>query len=81
MASSKLYCVYILSNHTRTVLYTGITGNLVKRVWQHKNELAEGFTKNTKSMSWFILKHMKILKKLSKEKNRLRIIPEREKKK
>ena len=46
--SSKLYCVYILSNFSRTVLYTGITGNLIKRVWQHKNELAEGFTKKYK---------------------------------
>ena len=45
---SKLYCVYILSNFSRTVLYTGITGNIVKRVWQHKNELAEGFTKKYK---------------------------------
>lgn len=46
--ASKLYCVYILSNFSRTVLYTGVTGNLVKRVWQHKNELAEGFTKKYK---------------------------------
>lgn len=48
MGSNKLYCVYILSNFSRTVLYTGITGNLIKRVWQHKNELAEGFTKKYK---------------------------------
>lgn len=44
----KLYCVYILSNFSRTVLYTGVSGNLVKRVWQHKNELADGFTKKYK---------------------------------
>ncbi len=29
----------------RPTLYTGMTNNLVKRVWQHKNELADGFTK------------------------------------
>ncbi len=46
--SSRLYCVYILSNFSRTVLYTGVTGNLVKRIWQHKNNLAEGFTKKYK---------------------------------
>ncbi len=41
----KYYCVYILSNFRRTVLYTGITCNLVARVYQHKNDLADGFTK------------------------------------
>jgi putative endonuclease len=42
---SKLYCVYIMSNKYNTVLYTGVTGNLKKRVYQHKNKLVEGFTK------------------------------------
>lgn len=41
----KEYFVYILGNISRTVLYIGITDSLVSRVWQHKNELAEGFTK------------------------------------
>ncbi len=40
----KQYYVYILSNFTRTVLYTGITNNLLRRVWQHKNNLVKGFT-------------------------------------
>lgn len=44
----KLYCIYILSNFSRTVLYTGVSGNLIKRVWQHKNEVADGFTKKYK---------------------------------
>ena len=38
------YCVYILGNHKRNVLYIGITGNLVKRVFEHKRELVGGFT-------------------------------------
>jgi len=47
MASrEKYYCVYILSNFRRAVLYTGITSNLVARVYQHKNELTEGFSKS-----------------------------------
>ncbi len=46
--SSKQYYVYILSNHSRTVVYTGITSNLIKRVWQHKQNEDESFTKKFK---------------------------------
>lgn len=40
----KQYYIYILSNFTRTVLYTGVTDNLVRRVWEHKNDLVPGFS-------------------------------------
>ncbi len=40
----KQYCVYILASHTK-VLYIGVTGNLQKRIWEHKNKCVEGFTK------------------------------------
>jgi putative endonuclease len=43
--SGKRYFVYIMTNGPKSaVLYTGITGDLVRRVWQHKNNLAPGFT-------------------------------------
>ena len=38
-------CVYILSSKRNGTLYIGVTSNLVQRVWQHKNDFAEGFTK------------------------------------
>ena len=41
----KQYYTYILTNRLNTVLYTGITEDIVKRVYQHKNKLVEGFTK------------------------------------
>ncbi len=40
----KKYYVYILTNFTNTVLYTGITNNLVRRVYEHKQKLVKGFT-------------------------------------
>ena len=36
------YYVYILTNRNRTVLYTGVTNNLLKRVWEHKNHIDKG---------------------------------------
>ena len=38
-------CVYILASRRNGTLYIGATSNLVERIWQHKNDLVEGFTK------------------------------------
>lgn len=40
----KEYYVYILSNWTGDVLYTGVTNNLERRVWEHKNHRMPGFS-------------------------------------
>ena len=37
--------VYLMTNKYDTVIYTGVTANLQKRVYQHKEKLTEGFTK------------------------------------
>jgi putative endonuclease len=39
------YHVYILTTKKNTVLYTGVTSDLQSRIWQHKEGLAEGFSK------------------------------------
>ena len=41
----KQYYVYILTNKTHSVLYIGVTSNLKRRVFEHKEKLVEGFTK------------------------------------
>ena len=38
------YYVYIMTNKHNTVLYTGVTGNLGQRVYEHKNKIRDGFT-------------------------------------
>jgi len=42
---SKSYYIYILASKRNGTLYIGVTNDLVKRIYQHKNDLAESFTK------------------------------------
>ena len=45
MSIERMPCVYILASKRNGTLYTGVTGNLPKRVWEHRNNSIDGFTK------------------------------------
>ncbi len=45
MAVGKEYCVYLMTNAYNTVIYCGVTNNLARRVYEHKNGLGGIFTK------------------------------------
>ena len=51
----KQPCVYILANDRNGTLYTGVTSDLAKRIWEHKNGSMEGFTKkyDVHTLVWY----------------------------
>src|SRR5574337_910137 len=51
----KQFCVYLLASRRNGTLYVGVTSNLVQRVWQHKEGVADGFTKQygVKRLVWY----------------------------
>ena len=52
---SKNFCVYILASKPNGTLYIGVTSDLIKRIWQHKESLVDGFTKqyNVKQLVYY----------------------------
>jgi putative endonuclease len=53
----KQPAVYILANERNGTFYIGVTSDLVKRIWDHKNNLVKGFTKryNVHNIVWYEL--------------------------
>jgi len=52
---TKTYFVYLLASGRNGTLYTGVTNDLVRRVWEHKQKLVPGFTKThgVDKLMWF----------------------------
>ncbi len=65
----KQPCVYILASRRNGTLYTGVTSNLVQRIWQHKKDVVERFTKKygVHTLVWFDL-HETMDSAISREK-------------
>ena len=51
----RIPCVYLLASGFHGTLYTGVTSGLLGRVWQHRQEITDGFTKryDVKRLVWF----------------------------
>jgi putative endonuclease len=52
---AKQPCVYLLASRKNGTLYAGVTSDLVKRVWEHKNDMADGFSKRYRvhTLVWY----------------------------
>ncbi|MFB9246182.1 GIY-YIG nuclease family protein [Massilia antarctica] len=61
--------VYILASDPYGTLYTGVTSDLVKRVWEHRNAVVEGFTKryDVHKLVWYEM-HTDIMEAIKREK-------------
>jgi len=48
-------CVYIMASHKNGTIYTGVTSDLIRRIYQHKEGIVEGFTKKygCKILVWY----------------------------
>ena len=65
----KQPCVYILASRPRGTLYIGVTSDIVGRVWQHKTDDVDGFTKeNGVHMLVYFEQHETILGAIPREK-------------
>ena len=66
---SKQPVVYMLANQRNGTLYLGVTSDLVKRVWEHKNDMVEGFTKRygVHQLVWYEL-HESMASAIEREK-------------
>lgn len=51
----KIYFIYILASKKHGILYIGVTNNLKRRIYEHKNGIIEGFTKRyfVKNLVWY----------------------------
>mgnify|MGYP005847013909 CR=1 FL=1 len=65
----KNYYVYILSSKRNGTLYTGVTSDIAKRVYEHKNGMVEGFTKKycIHNLVWYEI-HTSIESAITREK-------------
>jgi putative endonuclease len=65
----KAYYVYLLASGRYGTLYTGVTSDLVKRAWQHRESVTEGFTKKygVKQLVWYEV-HNDVLAAITREK-------------
>jgi putative endonuclease len=61
--------VYILASEPYGVLYIGVTSNLVKRIWEHREGVVDGFSKQygVKQLVWFEI-HTEIVHAITREK-------------
>ena len=62
-------CVYMLASRENGTLYVGVTSDLIKRIWEHKSDAVDGFTKryDVHTLVWYEV-HEEMLPAIAREK-------------
>ncbi len=62
-------CVYMLASRRNGTLYVGVTSDLIKRIWEHKSDVVDGFTKRygVHTLVWYEV-HEEMLPAIAREK-------------
>ena len=69
IVKEKQFFVYIVASKKNGTIYVGVTSDLIKRVWEHKNGLVDGFTKQYDiKMLVYYEKHEEALSAIKREK-------------
>jgi putative endonuclease len=65
----KMPCVYMLASRRNGTLYVGVTCDLVKRIWEHKDDAVEGFTRRYRvhTLVWYEV-HESMMSAIAREK-------------
>ena len=68
-AMERIPCVCILASKPNGTLYIGVTSNIIKRIWEHENELVDGFTKqyHVHTLVWYEI-HQNMESAITREK-------------
>ena len=66
----RLYYVYMVTSQRNGTIYTGVTSNLMRRVWEHREGVLDGFTKDygVKRLVWYEV-HQDVHAAIQREKN------------
>jgi putative endonuclease len=71
----KQYCVYIMTNKGNSVLDTGVTNDLRRRVYQHKTKMIKGFTERYNISKLVYYEVSQDVESAILRKNKLRVVP------
>ena len=70
--SMRRPCLYILASKPNGTLYVGVTNDVIRRIWEHKSDVVDGFTKQYGMHTLYMQSFMKLCRMQFSERSRSR---------